>query len=123
MFVLSNDCFTKKSLHSKKCKLFFLFGTGYNKQNTVVNEQYYADRRDIMTFDTCSPNHLYTVISIHDTPANRRHCYHLGLLEGTKVRCLFTAPSGDPIAFNINGCIIAFRKTQLATVHGTEVEQ
>ena len=71
-----------------------------------------------MTLDTCSPNHCYTITAIQETPSNRRHYYHLGLLEGTNLRCLFTAPSGDPIAFEINGYVIALRKAQLKTIHG-----
>lgn len=39
----------------------------------------------------------------------RRRLQDIGLIEGTKVRCLMHSPSGDPAAFLIRGAVIALR--------------
>ncbi|MEL7623737.1 MAG: FeoA family protein [Clostridiales bacterium] len=40
----------------------------------------------------------------------RRRLQDLGLVEGTLVRCLHQGPSGDPMAYDIRGAVIALRK-------------
>lgn len=71
---------------------------------------------DFMTLDTCTPNRVYVIHSIEGSPSKRRHFYHLGFLEGANVRCVFTAPCGDPIAFEVQGSVFALRKEQLKTI-------
>ena len=39
----------------------------------------------------------------------RRRMLDLGLIEGTRVKCLQNSPSGDPIAYLIRGAVIALR--------------
>ncbi len=72
-----------------------------------------------MTLDTCSPNEVYQIHSIQGSPSQRHHLFQFGFLEGAKVRCVFTAPCGDPIAFEVQGSVFALRKEQLKniTVH------
>ncbi len=69
-----------------------------------------------MTLDTCIPNEVYVIHSIDSSPSKRQHFYHLGFLEGTKVRCVFTAPCGNPIAFEVQGSVFALRKEQLKNI-------
>ena len=69
-----------------------------------------------MTLDTCSPNETYTILSIGGELSQRRHLHHLGFLEGSKIRCVFSAPCGDPIAFEVQGSVFALRKEQLKSI-------
>lgn len=39
-----------------------------------------------------------------------RRLMDLGLVEGTKVRCVLKSPLGDPVAYRIRGAVIAIRK-------------
>lgn len=39
----------------------------------------------------------------------RRRLLDLGLVKGTKIKSIFKSPSGDPIAFEIRGTILALR--------------
>lgn len=39
----------------------------------------------------------------------RRRLLDIGLIEGTKVSCVLKSPSGDPIAYQIRGAVIALR--------------
>ena len=69
-----------------------------------------------MTLDYCSPNRSYVVENITGTAETCRHLYNLGITEGSLLTCVFTAPSGDPIAFDVQGTLIAFRKQQLKQI-------
>lgn len=42
--------------------------------------------------------------------AIRRRVLDLGLIEGTKVRCVLISASCDPIAYRIRGALIALRR-------------
>ncbi len=46
----------------------------------------------------------------------RRRLLDLGLVPGTKVEVIRRSPLGDPIAFNIRGAVIAFRKEDAGQV-------
>ena len=71
---------------------------------------------DFMTLDACTPNEVYAIQFIEGSPSQKQHLYHLGFLEGTKVRCAFTAPCGDPVAFEVEGSVFALRKEQLKNI-------
>jgi len=46
----------------------------------------------------------------------RRRILDLGMVPGTQVRCVRKSPSGDPIAFQVRGCIIALRTEDLKNI-------
>ena len=39
----------------------------------------------------------------------KRRLQDLGLVEGTKVKCIQKSPWGDPVAYGIRGAVIALR--------------
>lgn len=39
-----------------------------------------------------------------------RRLKDLGLVEGTKVKCVLRSPLGDPYAYKIRGAVVAIRK-------------
>lgn len=47
--------------------------------------------------------------SFDDTYSMKRRLLDLGFSAGAKVKCIQSAPSGDPIAYSIRGTIIALR--------------
>ena len=49
--------------------------------------------------------------------ALHRRLMDIGLIEGTRVECLFTGPLGDPTAFLIRGAVIALRREDMKKVH------
>lgn len=65
-------------------------------------------------------NTVCTVTSVDAAPAMLERLGELGLINGTKVKCLFRAPSGDPTAYLIRGASIALRRD---CAHGISVEQ
>lgn len=50
--------------------------------------------------------------------------FEMGLLEGQRVRVLFRAPLGDPIAIDINGYVLSLRldEAKLVSVSSNTVE-
>ena len=40
----------------------------------------------------------------------RRRLIDIGLVEGTKISCLFKSPFSDPTAYQIRGAVIALRR-------------
>ena len=50
------------------------------------------------------------VTNLLTTGSMRRRLQDIGLIEGTKVKCLQKSPAGDPIAYLIRGAVIALRK-------------
>lgn len=40
----------------------------------------------------------------------KRRLQELGIIEGTKIKCMQISPFGDPMAFLVRGTLIALRK-------------
>lgn len=50
-----------------------------------------------------------TVIYIDTSGSMRRRLLDLGVIEGTTINCVHKSPSGNPVAYQIRGAIIALR--------------
>ena len=49
----------------------------------------------------------------------RNKLIEMGCFEGNKIKRLYTAPLGDPIAYDINGYILALRKEEAKLIEIT----
>ncbi|MBO5930373.1 MAG: ferrous iron transport protein A [Clostridia bacterium] len=56
------------------------------------------------------PGESGRVVSLSCESGIKRRLQDLGLVAGTKVRCLQQSPLGDPTAFLICGAVIALRR-------------
>lgn len=56
-----------------------------------------------------TPGECAEVKTILSEGAMRRRLRDLGLLEGTQVECVLSAPSNDPIAYRLRSAVIAVR--------------
>ena len=45
-----------------------------------------------------------------------RRLLDIGFTEGTRVQCLYAAPSGEPRAYLVRGAVIALRREDAARV-------
>ena len=45
-----------------------------------------------------------------------RRLKDLGLVEGTKVKCVLRSPLGDPYAYKIRGAVVAIRKEDASQI-------
>ena len=62
-----------------------------------------------MTLDKLDPGDSAVVRLIDDDVLTRR-LFALGFAEGEKVKCAFTAPSGDPAAYEYPAGCVALRR-------------
>jgi ferrous iron transport protein A len=49
------------------------------------------------------------IAELYSVGSMRRRLLDLGFAQGSTVRCIQTAPSGDPMAYSVKGTIIALR--------------
>lgn len=57
-----------------------------------------------------------TVSSIGITGAMRRRLFDIGLIENSEIECVLKSPSGDPVAYLINGALIAIRNSDAKSI-------
>ena len=76
---------------------------------------------DLMTADQLAPLAMGRVIDLTLNGALRRRLLDLGVIPGTVIRRRHTAPSGSPIAYEIQGAVVALRKVDAAKVFIQEV--
>lgn len=68
-----------------------------------------------MTLDMLSPGDTAVVRLINDRILRSR-LLALGFTEGGSVRCSYTAPSGDPVAYEYAAGCIALRRSEARRV-------
>lgn len=49
------------------------------------------------------------VVTLNTKGSMRRRLQDMGLVKGSKVKCVLKSPGGDPIAYQIKGAVIALR--------------
>lgn len=52
----------------------------------------------------------------------RRRLLDLGIVPGARLRRRYTAPSGSPIAYEVNGAVLALRKGDAAQIAVEEAD-
>lgn len=62
--------------------------------------------------------------TVENMRCKSRRLRDLGLVEGTKVKCVLRSPLGDPAAYKIRGAVVAIRKEDASqiTVEGARHE-
>lgn len=63
------------------------------------------------------PNDTATVVSVNCSSNIRRRLKDIGLIEGTKVKCVLQSPFKDPKAFLIRGAVIALRNDDSSQIY------
>lgn len=53
----------------------------------------------------------------------RRRLLDLGIVPGARLRRCYTAPSGSPIAYEVNGAVLALRKDDAAQIAVEEADE
>ncbi len=64
---------------------------------------------ELYALDLLPPGESAYVTDIRHEPSMLRRLTDLGLIEGTRITCLFRSPSKDPTAYLIRGAVIALR--------------
>jgi ferrous iron transport protein A len=61
------------------------------------------------SLDNIKENTVYTVESVSAPPALLARLKELGLINGTEIKRVMSAPSGNPVSYLIRGAQIAIR--------------
>ncbi len=69
-----------------------------------------------MTLNELQEGQSATVTEIKLQGAIRRRLLDLGLIIGTKVKCVIKSQYGDPIAYRIRGALIALRNSDTKNI-------
>ena len=56
------------------------------------------------------------VLLIENDRSIKRRLQELGVVDGTKIKCLYKSPLGDPSAYLVRGAVIALRREDADTV-------
>lgn len=64
-----------------------------------------------ITLDKLPINKVGKIIKINVNNNLKRRLLDLGLIDDTKIRCLYKSPFNDPTAYLIRGSVIALRKS------------
>lgn len=70
----------------------------------------------ITTLNSLDAGQNGRVCGINAKGGLRRRLLDIGLIEGTRVACLFKSLSGDPAAYHIRGAVIALRDDDSAFI-------
>lgn len=62
-----------------------------------------------MTLSALAIGESARIHSLNSDSSTKRRLQDIGLIEGTKVKCLQKSPAGDPVAYLIRGAVIALR--------------
>ena len=73
--------------------------------------------KDIKSLADLKINDTATVVSIRCLGSIRRRLKDIGLIEGTKVRCVLISPQKDPKAYLIRGAVIALRNSDASKIY------
>lgn len=69
-----------------------------------------AKLREFVCLNSLPMNTYGIIDGIHCTGNIKRRILDLGMIKGTKIKPVLKSPSGDPIAYEVRGSIIAIRK-------------
>ena len=66
--------------------------------------------RNIIVLNKLPMNTYGKIEDLRCSGSIRRRFLDLGMVKGTKIKPILISPSGDPIAYEVRGSIIALRK-------------
>lgn len=56
------------------------------------------------------------VVRLENSGSIRRRLQDIGLVPGSRVKCLLKSPLGDPVAYDICGAVIALRREEASEI-------
>jgi ferrous iron transport protein A len=69
------------------------------------------------SLDRLAPGESGTIARIDGEPAITRRLMELGLVPGTTVEMIRTAPLGDPLELTVRGMHLSLRRSEARSIH------
>ncbi len=76
-----------------------------------------SDRPPEGTLDALAPGSHAVIVRVDREQPGLKRLLEMGLVEGTKVHFLRTAPLGDPMEIELRGYRLSIRKQDAAHIH------
>lgn len=74
------------------------------------------DSRSIVPLSTLKQGEKAYVVDLALDGLIRRRVLDLGIVPGTSLKCIGSAPAGDPIAYLVRGTVIALRSEDAKSI-------
>ncbi len=74
------------------------------------------DTRSLVPLSTLKQGEKAYVVDLELNGLLRRRVLDLGIVPGTSLQCVGTAPAGDPIAYLVRGTVIALRSEDARSI-------
>ena len=62
-----------------------------------------------MKLDQINLDDVVTILSVDKAASIKRRLFDLGFIPGEEVKCVLMSPAHNPVAYEINGSVIALR--------------
>ncbi|HIV34899.1 MAG TPA: ferrous iron transport protein A [Candidatus Blautia intestinigallinarum] len=69
-----------------------------------------------MRLSQLSPGQSGIILALSKNLNIQRRLLDLGFVQGTRIKCLFRSPLGDPTAYLIRGTVIALRREDASKI-------
>ncbi|MBO4355117.1 MAG: ferrous iron transport protein A [Methanomicrobium sp.] len=66
----------------------------------------------VTTLDTLPPNHKGTIIGVSGAGAFKKRILGMGIVAGTEIENVRSAPLGDPVEYKLKGYCLSLRKSE-----------
>ncbi|MBQ4568781.1 MAG: ferrous iron transport protein A [Ruminococcus sp.] len=70
-----------------------------------------------ITLDKVRCGHNAVIISIKDSEYESQKLHDMGLTKGSEILPVFSSPTSDPVAYKVNGVVIAIRNKQAKNIN------
>ncbi len=69
------------------------------------------------TLNKISCNHHAIIMNIEDSESESQKLHDMGLTKGSDITPVFSSPTSDPVAYKVNGVVIAIRNKQAKNIN------
>jgi len=73
-------------------------------------------KMDLIPLNKVPLGNTCLVVKLNCIGSRKRRMLDLGLINGTKIKSLEKSPSGDPVAYEIRGAVIALRSEEASEI-------
>lgn len=82
-----------------------------------MSDRAFGDAAGERPLDTLSPGEGGRIARIEAEPAITRRLMELGLVPGTEIVMVRTAPLGDPLEVDVRGLRLSLRRSEAGRIH------
>ena len=82
-----------------------------------------SNSQTITTLDVLPPNHRGTITCVHGAGAFKKRILGMGIVAGTEIETVRSAPLGDPVEYRLKGYCLSLRKSEAKLIEINNVTE